>query len=55
MDMKTFDIVVQCERGEYKAFEAKVIPTKEDLENLQETLRGLDLGEIQKVVIENFK
>ena len=55
MDMKAFDIVIKCERGEYKLFDATVIPTKENLEELQETLIGLDLGKIQKVVIENFK
>ena len=55
MDMKAFDIIVQCERGEYKLSEAKVIPTKSNLEELQETLIGLDLGKIKRVVIENFK
>ena len=53
--MKAFDIVVQCERGEYKLFEAKVIPTKKDLEDLQETLIALDLGKIKRIVIENIK
>ena len=53
--METFDIVIQCESGEYKLFEAKVIPTKTELEELQETLIGLDLGKIKRVVIENFK
>lgn len=55
MDMKAFDIIVQCERGENKLFEAKVIPTKKDLEDLQETLIALDLGKIKRIVIENIK
>ena len=55
MFMKAFDIVIQCERGEYKLFEAKVIPTKKDLEDLQETLIALDLGKIKRIVIENIK
>ncbi len=55
MYMKAFDIVVQCERGEYKLFEAKVIPAKKELEELQETLIALDLGKIERIVIENIK
>lgn len=53
--METFDIVIQFECGEYKLIEAKVIPTKTELEELQEALIGLDLGKIEKVVIENIK
>lgn len=55
MYMKAFDIVIQCERGEYKLFEAKVIPTQKGLEDLQETLTLLDLGKIERIVIENIK
>lgn len=53
--MEKFDIVIECEHGEYRLFEAMVIPTKTDLEELQETLMSFWLGKIQKVVIENIK
>ena len=53
--MEKFDIVIQCEQGEYKIFDAKVIPSKTELEELQETLQDFYLGKIQKVVIENIK
>lgn len=53
--MKAFDITIQCERGKYKLMEARVIPTKEKVEALQETLTLLDLGKIEKIIIDNFK
>lgn len=53
--MKAFDIVFKYERGEYKLFDATVVPTKDNIEELQETLNVLDLGKLEKVVIENIK